>query len=138
MDRAPAAPAMSFSPPARRQNPTYKELREITTQYEGKPLPMKVLRTDANGVEQTLTVTVKPRREPGTDRVVIGFLPTLDARHAVVAKDHGDGNGPAALDIPRGARIVSVNQKAGVQLLRRHRRGAAVARTAGHPAIPAR
>lgn len=93
------------------QNPTYKEMRDITNQYDGKSLPMKVLRTDANGVEQIVAVTVKPKREPGTGRVVIGFLPTLDARHAVVAKTMPTETGAAALDIPRGARIVSVNQK---------------------------
>ncbi len=93
------------------QYPTYKELREITARYEGKPLPIKVLRADANGVEQTLEVTVTPRRDPQTDRVVIGFYPALDAEHAVVAKTISVEGGPPALEIPRGARIVSVNGK---------------------------
>jgi len=88
-------------------NPTYKELRDITAQYEGKSLPLKVLRTDANGVEHAVAVTVQPRAEE--DRVVIGFLPALDARHAVVAKTIAVEGGPPALDIPRGARIVAVN-----------------------------
>ena len=91
-------------------DPTYKELRDITREYENKSLPVKVLRADANGVEQTLTVTVKPKREQGADRVVIGFLPALDARHAIVAKTLPEGES-GAVDIPRGARIVSVNQK---------------------------
>jgi regulator of sigma E protease len=94
------------------KNPTYKEMRDITTEYEGKPLPIQVLRTDANGVERTVTVNVKPRREAGADRVVIGFLPTLDAAHAVVTKTVPTEGTAGALDIPRGARIVSVNQKA--------------------------
>ncbi len=38
------------------QDPTYKELRDITIEYEGKSLPIKVLRTDANGVEQEMAV----------------------------------------------------------------------------------
>jgi regulator of sigma E protease len=96
---------------AQTQDPTYKELRDITAEYEGKSLPVKVLRMDANGVERTLTLNVQPRREVGTSRVVIGFVPSLDARHAVVAKTLPAGSGSAALDIPRGARIVSVNQK---------------------------
>lgn len=95
----------------RTENPTYKELRDITTEYESKPLPIQVLRTDANGVERTLTVNVRPRRDPGADRVVIGFLPTLDAAHAVVAKAVPVEGTTAVLEIPRGARIVSVNQK---------------------------
>jgi regulator of sigma E protease len=93
------------------KNPTYKELREITTEYEGKPLPIQVLRTDANGVERTLTLNVKPRRDSGADRVVIGFVPMLDAAHAVVAKTVPTEGPAGALDIPRGARIVSINQK---------------------------
>jgi regulator of sigma E protease len=94
------------------KDPTYKELRDITTEYEGRPLPIQVLRTDANGVERALTVNVKPRRDSGADRVVIGFLPTLDAAHAVVAKTVPMEGAAGTLDIPRGARIVSVNQKA--------------------------
>jgi regulator of sigma E protease len=96
---------------AQTEHPTYKELRDITAEYEGKSLPLQVLRPDANGVEQTLTVTVTPRREPKSGRVVIGFLPALDARHAVVAKTLTPAGETAALEIPRGARIVSVNQK---------------------------
>lgn len=91
--------------------PTYRELREITTKHEGEPLALKVLRTDANNVEQTLTVTVRPRRAPGEKRVIIGFVPALDAKHAVVAKAIATAANPTALDIPRGARIVSVNDK---------------------------
>jgi len=92
--------------------PTYKELRDITAEYEGKRLPVQVLRADANGVEQTLEVTVKPRRDPQTDRVVIGFYPALDAEDPVVAKTISVEGGPPALEIPRGARIVTVNGKA--------------------------
>jgi regulator of sigma E protease len=93
------------------KDPTYKELRDITTEYESKSLPIQVLRTDANGVARTLTVNVRPKRDSGADRVIIGFLPTLDAAHAVVAKAVPTESTTGALDIPRGARIVSVNQK---------------------------
>ena len=92
------------------QYPTYKEIREITERHEGTLLPLTVLRTDANGVEQTLTVTVTPKREQGTNRIVIGFTPSLDAQHPIVA-DTIAVDGSAALEIPRGARIVSVNDK---------------------------
>ncbi|MEN6333317.1 MAG: site-2 protease family protein [Phycisphaerales bacterium] len=91
--------------------PTYKELREITSKHEGELLTLKVLRTDANDVDQTLSVTVKPRRAPGEQRVIIGFFPALDAKHAVVAKAIATPSSPTPLDIPRGARIVSVNGK---------------------------
>jgi len=89
--------------------PTYREIRDITVEYEGKSLSLKVLRTDANGVEQVMTVNVTPKRETETDRVVIGFIPALDARHAIVADTIAVADGPAKLDIPRGAKIVSVN-----------------------------
>jgi len=91
--------------------PTYRELREITTNHDGRSLALKVLRTDANGVERPLTVTVKPRKPPGEDRVIIGFIPVLDAQHTVVAKAIPTENNPSGLDIPRGARIVSVGGK---------------------------
>jgi len=91
--------------------PTYRELREITTNHDGRSLALKVLRTDANGVERPLTVTVKPRKPPGEDRVIIGFIPVLDAQHTVVAKAIPTENNPSGLDMPRGARIVSVGGK---------------------------
>ena len=94
---------------AETEYPTYSELREITVAYEDKPLSVTVLRTDADDVERAVTVTVTPRRAPGEDRVVIGFLPTLDARHAVIAKTIATDEYPDGLDIPRGARIVRVN-----------------------------
>jgi regulator of sigma E protease len=92
-------------------NPTYQELRDITAQYEGKSLPLKVLRADANGVEQVVALTVKPRYSAQEDGVVIGFIATLDAAHAVVAKTVSTEGGVPALEIPRGARIVAVNNE---------------------------
>jgi regulator of sigma E protease len=93
------------------QNPTYKELRDITIKYEDKSLPLTVLRADANGVEQSVAVTVTPKREHGSSRVVIGFVPALDAEHAIVADAVPAQAGTPAIEIPRGARIVSVNDK---------------------------
>jgi regulator of sigma E protease len=122
--RRPAAAAQEGAEPAQQlkpgdiivaaaniTDPTYKELRDITIQYEDKPLALTVLRTDANNAEQTVAMTVTPRRERRTNRVVIGFTPVLDAQHAVVAATVSAPDGPAALEIPRGARIVSVNDK---------------------------
>ena len=92
--------------------PTYAELRAITEEYENKVLAVKVLRADPNGSERPVTVNVTPKRAPGSDRVVIGFIPALDAAHPVVAKTIDAKNGPAKLDIPRGATITAVNGKA--------------------------
>ncbi len=92
-------------------NPTYQELRDITVEHKDKPLAMTVLRADANGVEQTVAIAVTPRLDHKTNRVVIGFAPVLDAQHAVVAATLSVPGGPAALEIPRGAKIVGVNDK---------------------------
>lgn len=94
------------------ETPTYAELRATTVEYEGKPLSVKVLRVDPDGTERPVTVTVTPKRAPGSDRVLIGFMPALDAAHPVVAKTINANGGPAKLDIPRGARITKVNGKA--------------------------
>jgi membrane-associated protease RseP (regulator of RpoE activity) len=67
------------------ENPTYKELREVTTKYEDKELPIRVLRADSNGVEEELTITVTPKRSKKDGRVLIGIslVPTFDAEHPV-------------------------------------------------------
>jgi len=93
------------------ENPTYWEMRDVTKNYEGKVLPLKVLRMDANGVEQAVAVSVKPKRERRGDRVIIGFVAALDARHAIVAKTIATEDGVPPLDTPRGARIVAVGDK---------------------------
>ena len=94
-----------------RTYPAYKELRDITTDYENKKLPMRVLRTEQHGGEKIENVSVVPRRSPGGDRVVIGIYVALDAQHPVVAKTIEAKDGPAKLDIPRGAVIVAVNDQ---------------------------
>ena len=93
------------------ENPTYKEMREITEKYEGKELEVSVLRA-AGGVEPRFIgvgVTVVPKRPPGADRVLIGIGVALDAWHPVVAKTIDAGDGPAKLEIPRGATITAVD-----------------------------
>ncbi len=93
------------------ENPTFKELRDVTAEYEDKELPVKVLRMDVNGVEETLTITVKPWRLRASDRVFFGIAPVLDAEHPVVAKTISVEDGPPKLEIPRGAVITSVDGK---------------------------
>ncbi|MHC4396600.1 MAG: site-2 protease family protein [Planctomycetota bacterium] len=90
------------------ENPTYKELRDVVEEYEDRELAVKVLRSDANGVEKHIAITVVPRREQD-DRVVIGFYLSLDAEHPVVAKTILTEDGPEALAIPRGAMIETVD-----------------------------
>ncbi len=93
------------------QYPTFAELRAVTAAHEDKPLAVQVLRKDPNGIERKTDLTVTPKRSPGSDRVLIGFVPELDAEHAVVAKTVSVEGGVQKLDIPRGATITSVNGK---------------------------
>jgi regulator of sigma E protease len=93
------------------ENPTYKELREVTTEYEDRELPIKVLRI-IDGVEKELTITVMPKRSKKDDRVVIGIflVPAFDAEHPIVAKTISTEDWSAKLEIPRGAVITAVNK----------------------------
>jgi len=91
------------------ENPTYREVREVTEANEDKELPIEVLRADANGVEERLVVTVTPRRPQGSERVLIGIAVVLDAKHPVVAKTIDTGGGPTRLGIPGGATITAVD-----------------------------
>ncbi len=91
------------------ENPTYKEIRDVTIEYEAQELPIRVLRADANGLEDTFMVTVVPKRSQDGKRVVIGIFPVFDVEHAVVAKTIAAECGPAKLEIPRGAVITSID-----------------------------
>jgi len=89
------------------ENPTYKKMREVTTEYENKGLLVKVLR-DVDGAEKTLMVTVVPRWSKARKGVVIGVGVVFDLAHPVVADTIAVEGGPARLEIPRGAAITSV------------------------------
>lgn len=90
-------------------NPTYKELRDITTEYEKKELALEVLRADSEGAESVKSLKVFPKKDAATGRVMIGFVPSLDANHAVVAKTIDVNDGPAGLAVPRGALLTAVD-----------------------------
>jgi regulator of sigma E protease len=91
------------------ENPTYRQMRDVTTEYEDKELSVKVLRTDSEGAEQTLVVTVVPERRAGGDRVMIGIGIELDTEHPIVAATITADGGPAKLEIPSGAAITAVD-----------------------------
>lgn len=92
------------------ENPTFKEMRDVTTKYKDQELPVKILRTSAEGVEKVLTVTVVPRSPQGSDGVFIGVGVALDMEHPVVAKTIAAEGSPAKLEIPRGASITAVDK----------------------------
>ncbi|UCG49148.1 MAG: site-2 protease family protein [Phycisphaerales bacterium] len=89
--------------------PTYAEMRRVTKAYKDRTLRVTVLRTDANGVEESVTVNVQPRHDAAQDRVLIGINVALNAEHAVVAKTIEAEGGPAKLEIPRGSVITAVD-----------------------------
>lgn len=91
------------------ENPSYQQMREVTKEYEGKELPVKVLRTRDDGTELVVTVTVFPRRQAGGDKVMIGVGITYDFERAVVAGTIAPEEGSAALEIPAGAAITAVD-----------------------------
>lgn len=90
-------------------HPTYKEMRDVTTAYADKDLPMKVMRTDAEGQTQLVEALAHPTRSPDSDRVLIGVAVALDA-HPIVAKTISAEGQNEALALPRGALITRVGQ----------------------------
>jgi RIP metalloprotease RseP len=91
------------------ENPSYQQMRDITTEFEGKEMPVKVLRKDDDGAEQIITVTVVPKRAKRGGKVMIGVGVAYDLEHAVVAGTIAPEEGSAALEIPAGASITAVD-----------------------------
>jgi len=90
-------------------NPTFTEMREITRSHENNDLAITVLRTDANGIEKRIAISVTPQMDRDSNRVVIGIIPELDIAHPVVAKSISTERRPNPLAIPRGATITAVD-----------------------------
>ncbi len=101
------------------ENPTYKELRDVTEEFWEKmhqeensqaELPVKVLRENDDGVKEALTIQVVPRWSKQLEKPLMGITaPVLDFEHPIVAKTIDTAGGPAKLEIPRGATITAVD-----------------------------
>jgi len=90
--------------------PNYKQLRELTIQYEDKDMPVTVLRKDEQGQEKRVELMLYPQKNPITKRVAVGFVPGLDMQHPVVAQVIPDtGHSTLLSEIPAGATIVTVD-----------------------------
>ncbi len=91
--------------------PTYQEFRNTIKNYENKELPIEVLRSDPNGVEEQLTISAIPRRDKDAENAKLGiaFNMIIDAEHPVVAETISVEEGQAKLEIPRGASITAVD-----------------------------
>lgn len=87
--------------------PNYYELRDITDSYENKELPMTVLRRNETGLLESVDIIARPIRRG--NRVVIGFLPTLDVEHPVVATTIAADSNTGQFIVPRGAIIKTIN-----------------------------
>jgi regulator of sigma E protease len=90
-------------------NPIYTELREVVTQHKDVPVPVKVLRAGTDGRQETVVVTVIPKQQPGSDKILIGVALTLDTVHPVVARTIDTGQEAEKLQIPSGATITVVD-----------------------------
>ena len=93
-------------------NPTYPQLRDVTTAHDNKPMPMTVLRKDESGKLAEVEVTVTPLKEitrSGDGPVNIGIAPELDIEHAVIAGIAGVAQGNTAIPVPGGATITKIN-----------------------------
>ncbi len=89
------------------ENPTYKEMREVTKAHEDKELAVTVLRTNSEGVEKRHTATVVPGWSEEAGRVEIGIGITFDLEGTVVGRTVAVKGGTAAA-IPRGGEITAV------------------------------
>ena len=91
--------------------PTYQEFRDTIKDYENKELPIQVLRADPNGIEKQFAISVRPKRKKDDEDARIGiiFNQLFDSEHPVVAETITIENGPAKLQIPRGASITAVD-----------------------------
>ncbi len=91
--------------------PTYQEFRDTVKKYGNKELPIKVLRVDPNGTERQYAFDVRPKRKKDAEDARIGILFNIgfDSEHPVVAKTITVEDGPARLEIPRGASITAVD-----------------------------
>jgi regulator of sigma E protease len=88
------------------KDPNYNLLCNIVQNYNKTPLPLTVLRKDANGTEQTVALTAVPKKV--NRRVVIGFISEPDYDHLVSAGISLYDRKKPLLDIPSGAIITSV------------------------------
>jgi len=91
--------------------PTHHEFRDTVKNYDNKDLPIQVLRVDPNGVEKQYAFSVRPKRKKDSEgaRIGISFNIMFDSEHPVVAETITVENGPARLEIPRGASITAVD-----------------------------
>jgi RIP metalloprotease RseP len=95
---------------ADQEYPNYRQLRQRVAEFKNKQMPVTVLRTDEQGNQEIVEISVFPRTDPGTDRVVMGISIKLDMDDAVVAQVLPVGSSAESrADIPAGATVLAVD-----------------------------
>ena len=103
-------------------NPTFLELREVCSKNKNRPVKMTVQRLVA-GARQNLSFDITPQIHPetgflqrifGAPDPLLGFISGFDLETPIVAavRDDYQREIPALAQIPRGARIIAVNERA--------------------------
>jgi regulator of sigma E protease len=90
-------------------DPNLRQFREITEKFRDKSMPVEVVRTDANGVEKIVQLSVIPRYEKSLKKIALGIIIEPDLDRAIVAETVDIKDGPKGLIIPKGAVITAVN-----------------------------
>jgi regulator of sigma E protease len=95
---------------ADQEYPNYRQLRQRVAEFKNMQMPVTVLRTDAEGNQRVVDISVFPRTDPGTDRVVMGIAVQLDMDSAVVAQVLPVGSSAdSRAVIPAGATVIAVD-----------------------------
>ena len=89
--------------------PNYQQLRETVEEFKNKDMSVTVLRMGDDGTEEIVELTVHPKTDPATDRVLMGIVPVLDMGNPVVAQVLADSGQPILPEIPAGATITAVD-----------------------------
>jgi regulator of sigma E protease len=90
-------------------DPNLRQFRQITEKFRDKSMPVEVVRTDANGVEKIVQLSVIPRYDEALKKVVLGILIEPDFDRAIVGDTVDIVDGPKGLVIPKGAVITAVD-----------------------------
>ncbi len=92
-------------------NPTFRELRDVTVEHADKVMKVMVLREESDGeyAEKTFDVEVSTVPGGGAETARMGIVPALDGEHSVVADTIDVQGGIDRVEIPSGARIEKVD-----------------------------
>lgn len=94
---------------AAQELPNFRQLRELATEFKNKPMPVTVLRQNEDGSEQAVEITVLPKSDPATGRVLMGIAAVLDMDSPVVAQAISMPGQTAISGLPAGATVVAVD-----------------------------